>query len=208
MCFSSCLIQGTRYPFVPKIFMAAKQSRCIRRTGTRYESLTATNAAIPRTEQARSGPYVQSISVRGQSASAFSPRQQTQQRTVCIRERATVYTGREQYLQTDTNCPKTNRSLELSTSAIWVPTAVGPNRDWQRTVRAEVSLRIHFLADEYPSPRLHYFILCPYLTQPPSARRWKNSCRAVRRSSKSCFRRKMSSRNCDGSAPHITRLQN
>jgi hypothetical protein len=45
--------QGTRYPFAPKVSPSAKQSRCIRRTGTRYESLTATNATIPRTGTVR-----------------------------------------------------------------------------------------------------------------------------------------------------------
>jgi hypothetical protein len=53
MCFSSCLRQGTRYPFVLKVSLSAKQSRCIRRTGTRSESLTVTYTAIPRPRTVR-----------------------------------------------------------------------------------------------------------------------------------------------------------
>jgi hypothetical protein len=66
MCFSSCLRQGTRYPFVPKVSPSAKQSRGIRMKGRRYESLTSTNAAIPR---ARTGP--------GQDANTTYPCPQT-----------------------------------------------------------------------------------------------------------------------------------
>lgn len=48
-CFSSWLIQGTRYPFVPKESASAKQSRSSRQSNSQYELLTASNAAHPRT---------------------------------------------------------------------------------------------------------------------------------------------------------------
>jgi hypothetical protein len=76
-------------------------------------------------EQAQNGPQSQSIHVRKQSASGFSPRQQARQRTVLIRDRATAFTGREQHLQTDTNYPQTQRTFELTTSAISPPTDIG-----------------------------------------------------------------------------------
>lgn len=48
VCCSSCLGQGTRYPFVPKVSASAKESRSIRQAATRYESTTTTDAAHPR----------------------------------------------------------------------------------------------------------------------------------------------------------------
>lgn len=57
--------------------------------------------------------------VREQSATAFSPRQQSFPRTIHVHAQASASTVRERAAATDVNCPQTVRSREQSTSANW-----------------------------------------------------------------------------------------
>jgi len=146
MCFSACLRQGTRYPFVPKVFPSAKQSRCILRKGRRYESLTSTNAAIAR---ARTGPE--------QAADAANPCPRTVRSrvqsmpagaaaTVRIPEPTSDIAVRGQALAMGANRSQTVRSLALSTSTISPLTNIG------RKPRQ---------AKHYPSRRIAVFMSPP-----------------------------------------------
>jgi len=55
--------------------------------------------------------------VREQSATAFSPRQQSCPRTIHVHAKATASSVRERAAATDVNCPQTVRSREQSTSS-------------------------------------------------------------------------------------------
>jgi hypothetical protein len=57
--------------------------------------------------------------VREQSATAFSPRQQSRPRTIHVHPKATASIVREHATATDVNYPQTVRSREQSTSANW-----------------------------------------------------------------------------------------
>lgn len=88
MCYSPCLIQGTRYPFVPKVLSSANQSRGIRETATQYESLMATNAVIPRPRTVRKQsaaadyPCPRTVHVRALSAPTDAVTNSPQPRTL------------------------------------------------------------------------------------------------------------------------------
>jgi hypothetical protein len=60
--------------------------------------------------------------VREQSATAFSPRQQSCPRIVHVHPQATASIVRERAAATDVNCPQTVRRRERSTSANWSQT--------------------------------------------------------------------------------------
>ena len=86
----------------------------------------------------------QSVRVREQSVSAFSPRPQSRPRTGCVLGNAATATAREPAAVTDANCPQTVRSRELSTSA---------NSQGAKTVRE------HGLAKNCPNHRIAVSIL-------------------------------------------------
>ena len=122
-----------------------------------------------------------------QSASANTLRSQQSatkhwQRTRTIRRQSAV-----------SNCPRqrTGHGPDLSV-----------NIDWQGIVRAGAfwfPLRRQHVPRSYP----HDCILCPHLIQPQSARRSRNLRPAVRRNSRTSFRRRMSSQSC-GRNGHLT----
>lgn len=64
----------------------------------------------------------QTVRVREQSKSAFSPRKEARPRTVRSLGNAPASTVHESAAATDSNCPQTVRSLELSTSPNWSQT--------------------------------------------------------------------------------------
>lgn len=68
----------------------------------------------------------QTVRVREQSVSAFSPRKQARPQTVRVLGKAADSTVREPAAATDSNCPQPVRSRELSTS---------PNRSRAQSVR-------------------------------------------------------------------------
>ena len=61
----------------------------------------------------------QTVRVRERSVSAFSPRKQARPRTGRVLGNAAASTVRESAAATDSNCPQTVRSRELSTSSNW-----------------------------------------------------------------------------------------
>ena len=61
----------------------------------------------------------QTVRVREQSMSAFSPRKQARPRKGRVLGNAAASTVRESAAATDSNCPQTVRSRELSTSSNW-----------------------------------------------------------------------------------------
>ena len=61
--------------------------------------------------------WTQTVRVRELSVSAFSPRKQARPRTVRVLGNAAASTVREPAAATDSNCPQTVRSRELSTSS-------------------------------------------------------------------------------------------
>lgn len=63
--------------------------------------------------------WTQTVRVREQSVSAFSPRTQARPRTGHVLGNAADSTVRKLAAATDSNCPQPVRSRELSTSAIW-----------------------------------------------------------------------------------------
>jgi hypothetical protein len=69
-------------------------------------------------EQAQGRTQTPIFRVREQSANGFSPRADTRQQTVRIRDRAPASTVRDQASAVGTNCPQTVPSLALSTSAV------------------------------------------------------------------------------------------
>ena len=67
-------------------------------------------------DSAENKTRTQTVRVRDQSVSAFSPRKQTRPRTGRVLGGATASTVREPAAATATNCPQTVRSRELSAS--------------------------------------------------------------------------------------------
>lgn len=88
----------------------------------------------------------QTVRVRELSVSTFSPRKQARPRTGRVLSKAADSTVREPAAATDSNCPQTVRSLELSTSA-----------NWSRTQ----SVRERGLAKNCPHHRIAVSILPP-----------------------------------------------
>jgi hypothetical protein len=76
-------------------------------------------------EQAQDRTPTHFIHVCEQSANALSPRVQTRQQTVRIRDQATASTGCDQGSAADTNRPQTVRNLPLSTATISPLTNIG-----------------------------------------------------------------------------------
>lgn len=70
-------------------------------------------------DSAANGTRSQTVRVREQSVSAFSPRKQARPRTGRVLGNAADSTVREPAAATATLCPQTARSLELSASANW-----------------------------------------------------------------------------------------
>jgi hypothetical protein len=150
MCFSSCLIQGTRYPFVPKVSPSAKQSRCIRKTDTRYESLTATNAAIPRTRTCHKQvadaiyPCPRTVHEHVQStqtdAGAISP----QPRPSNSFNRPQSGSGSEHRLSADSPQPRTVHDRNLAADQHLPRTSTG------RTLSEPLHRRVHLPARQFP----------------------------------------------------------
>ena len=77
-------------------------------------------------DSAENKTQTQTVRVREQSMSAFSPRKQARPRTSRVLGNAAASTVREPAAATDSNCPQTVRSRELPTSA---------NSPFPRTVR-------------------------------------------------------------------------
>jgi hypothetical protein len=92
--------------------MHAEYPRKINRSGTWHWPVHGLDSAGDRT---RTGTF----RVRKQSASAFSPRQQSWPRTIHVHVQATTSIVREQATVVDVNCPQTVRSREQSTSPSW-----------------------------------------------------------------------------------------
>lgn len=87
--------------------------------------------------------------VREQSATAFSPRQQSCPRTIHVHAEATALIVREQAAAADVKCPQTVRSRELSTSANWSRTQSvrdrGPATNYlRRCIAVSILPSIHF----------------------------------------------------------------
>lgn len=78
----------------------------------------------------------QTVRVRGQSMSAFSPRPQSRPRSICELDHAWASTVREPAAATGLNCPQTIRRLELCVAANSpCPRTVrkpGPAKSWPR----------------------------------------------------------------------------
>jgi hypothetical protein len=74
---------------------------------------------IPDHDSAENKTRTQTVRVREQSVSAFSPRKQARPGTVHVLGNAAASTVREPAAATATHCPQTIRSLELSTSPNW-----------------------------------------------------------------------------------------
>ncbi len=93
--------------------------------GERAEQPREVSGAWPRARQIRdpdsavNRTRTQTVRVREQSMSAFSPRKQARPGTVHVLGHATASTVREPAVAADSNCPQLVRSRELSTSANW-----------------------------------------------------------------------------------------
>ena len=93
--------------------------------GEHAECPREVSEAWPQTRQihdldsAGSRTRTQTVRVREQSMSAFSPRKQTRPRSVRVLGHATASTVREPAVAADSNCPQLVRSRELSTSPNW-----------------------------------------------------------------------------------------
>ena len=70
-------------------------------------------------DSAENSTRTQTVRVREQSMSAFSPRKQARPRTGRVLGNAMASTVREPAVVTDSNCPQTVHSREPSTSANW-----------------------------------------------------------------------------------------
>ena len=99
-------------------------------------------------DSAASRTRTQTVRVREQSMSAFSPRKQARPRTVRVLGNATASIVREPAAATDSNCPQPVRSRELSTS---------PNWSWAQSVRE------HGPATNCPRRRITVSILPPII---------------------------------------------
>ena len=103
-------------------------ARLLRPRGSRVghaEQPREVSDAWPQTRQIRdldsaeNRTRTQTVHVREQSLSAFSPRKQARPRTGRVLAHAAASTVREPAAATATNCPQTVRSRELSTSSNW-----------------------------------------------------------------------------------------
>ena len=90
--------------------------------------------------------WTRTFSVRVQSTTAFSPRQQSCPRTIHVRAQATASIVRDRATAADVHCPQAVRGRELSTSANWL--------------RAQ-SVRDRGLAKNYPRRYIAVSILPP-----------------------------------------------
>ena len=97
-------------------------------------------------DSAENKTRTQTVRVREQSVSAFSPRKQARPRIGRVLGKAAASTVREPAAATATHCPQTVRSRKLSTSA---------NSQSARTVRE------HGLAKNYPHHRIAVSISPP-----------------------------------------------
>lgn len=70
-------------------------------------------------DSAENRARTQIVRVRDLSVSAFSPRKQARPRTGCVLGNAADSAVRESAAATDSNCPQTVRSRELSTAPSW-----------------------------------------------------------------------------------------
>jgi hypothetical protein len=95
--------------------MHAEYPRKINRSRTRHRPVHGLDSAGDRT---RTGTF----RVREQSASAFSPHQQSWPRTIDVHGQATASIVRQQETVADEKCPQTVRSREQSTSPNWSQT--------------------------------------------------------------------------------------
>jgi hypothetical protein len=103
----------------------AEYPRKINRSWTWHWPVHGLDSAGDRT---RTGTF----RVREQSASAFSPRQQSWPRTIHVHAQATASIVREQATVADANCPQTVRSRDQSTSANWSRRDLSATVDRQR----------------------------------------------------------------------------
>lgn len=93
-------------------------------------------------EQAQDRSQSRSIHVREQPVSAFSPRQQAQQRSVRIRDHGKVSTGNAREAATDVNRPQSDHRRELSASEVSTRTGIRheseltTNRPWRNIAAA------------------------------------------------------------------------
>lgn len=138
---------GHALPLVGARLLRPRSSR-----GEHAEHPREVSGSWPRTRQIHDRDSVgnrtrtQTVRVREQSMSAFSPRPQSRPRTGCVLGNAATATAREPAAVTDANCPQTVRSRELSMSANWS--------------RAQ-SFREHGLASNYPRHCIAVSILPP-----------------------------------------------
>lgn len=130
-------------------------ARLLRPRGSRGEHAEyprEVSGSSPRTRQIRdhdsaeNKTQTQSVRVREQSVSAFSPRKQARPRTSRVLGNAADSAVRESAAATDSNCPQTVLSRELSTS---------PNWSRPQTVRE------HGLAKNFPRRRIAVSTLPP-----------------------------------------------
>ena len=91
---------------------SAEHPRKVSGAWPRARQIRDPDSAVNRTQ-------TQTVRVREQSMSAFSPRKQARPGTVHVLGHATASTVREPAAATDSNCPQTVRSRELSTSPNW-----------------------------------------------------------------------------------------
>ena len=85
-------------------------------------------------DQSTAGSQSRSVHVQEQSASAFSPRPQTRQQSVCDREHDAVSSGRRKAVATDASSPQKCQSASLSTSE--VSTRTGNRRELELTTNS------------------------------------------------------------------------
>ncbi len=117
---------GQAEPLVRTRIQRPRSSR-----GASVEQAGDMNRSRPQTrpfhgrEQAQGRTQTYFIHVCEQSANALSPRAQTRQQTVRIRDQATASAGCDQGSAADTNCPQTVRNRALSTSTISPLTNIG-----------------------------------------------------------------------------------
>jgi len=167
------------------------------------------NRSRPQTRHSREHKQAQDrsqsrfIYVHEQAASAFSPRQQAKQQSVRNRDQDTISTRRATATAKDSDRPRSDHKPESSTSQ--VSTRTGIRRELKPTASHRRCDIVVAIAPPTTFPvhirRISSHVLI--LIQPQSARQSKNSRRAVRRSSRICSRRKMSSWNCGRSARRI-----
>ncbi len=146
--------------FIPVQALLLSSLRILRPRGSRGEHADYPHGvcgAWPRARQIRdpdsavNRTRTQTVRVREQSMSAFSPRKQARPRTGRVLGNAADSTVRELAASTDSNCPQTVRSRELSTSPNWSRTQSvrerGLAENWpHRCISVSVLLPINFLA--------------------------------------------------------------